>query len=268
MISELFSVGPFSVSPFGVLLVAALFGAFLQMRWGMKRLKIGGEDDANTLLLAAAIGGIVGGKIYYAALYGDWGLLLNRAGIVYYGSLIGGTLAVSLMIRLRGLPFARTADTVAPGVAVGYAIGRVGCLLVGDDYGIPTTLPWGMTFPEGPIPTTAAALERNFDVEIPAGVEANALIPVHPTQVYETLIAGAIWLWARRRTGKTAWDGLLALSVFALLSVERFFVEFLRAKDDRLLGPLTLAQGISIAIVVLVLALWLRGRSRHAAESV
>ena len=267
MISELFRIGPFSISPFGVLLVLALAGAFFQMRWGMKRLGVGNEDDANSILLAAAIGGILGGKIYYAALYGDWSLLLNRAGIVFYGSLIGGAIAVTWMIRRRSLPFPRTADAVAPGVAVGYAIGRIGCLLVGDDYGVPTTLPWGMTFPEGPIPTTAGALERNFDVDVPAGLDASALVPVHPTQIYETLIATAIWWWARRRTGKTPWDGQLALMVFALLAIERFLIEFVRAKDDRLLGSLTLAQGISIGIVLLVVVLWQRGKRRAPASA-
>ena len=263
MISELFSIGSFSLSPFGPLLVLAYVAAFLQLRWGMKKVDLGTEDDAYAVLTAAALGGIVGGKLYYALLYGDLSLLLNRAGIVFYGGLIGGTIAILAVCRWRSLSTWRLLDVAAPAVAIGYAVGRVGCLLVGDDYGVPTDLPWGMSFPEGPIETTAGAMRRHFDVDIPASVPATELLKVHPTQLYETLIASGIWLWARRRlkaTGQIA--GTVGLPVLALLAVERFGIEFLRAKDDRFFGVLTLAQIISIAIVVLTLALLLGRRGR------
>ncbi len=258
MIAELFSIGSFSLSPFGPLLVLAFVCAFLQLRWGMRATELGTEDDAYSILTAAALGGIVGGKLYYALLYGDLSLLLNRAGIVYYGGLIGGAVAVLLVCRARGLPLWRVIDVAAPAVAIGYAVGRIGCLLVGDDYGVPTDLPWAMAFPEGPIPTTAAAMSHHFDVEIPDGVAASEVLKVHPTQLYETLVAGAIWLWGRRRLGaKTAAPGAVGLPVLALLAAERFAVEFLRAKDDRFVAGLTLAQAISLGIVALTLALWL-----------
>ncbi|REJ77099.1 MAG: hypothetical protein DWQ36_18025 [Acidobacteria bacterium] len=264
MISELFSVGPISISPFGLLLVLALFSAFAQLRWGMRRLGIGDDDAATSLLLAAAVGGIVGGKLYYALLYQDLSLVLQRAGIVFYGSLIGGALAVSWMIVRRGLPYARTADAVAPAVALGYAVGRIGCLLVGDDYGRPTELPWGMTFPEGPIPTTASALQSQFGVEVPPGYGPLDQVPVHPTQIYETLSIGLLWLLARRWTRRDRRAGELALIVFAAMAIERFLIEFLRAKDDRFLAGLTVAQAISLAILLLVVVLWTRLPPRSA----
>jgi phosphatidylglycerol:prolipoprotein diacylglycerol transferase len=264
MISELFRIGPISVSPFGVMLVVAFLGAFLQLRWGARRLRLGGEDDWSAMLLAAAVGGLVGGKIYYALLYGDWRLVFDRAGIVFYGSLLGGTLAVAWVVRRRRLSMWRAADAVAPAVAIGYALGRVGCLLVGDDYGVPTELPWGMTFPEGPIPTTAADLENHFGVAVPPGYAPDDQVPVHPTQIYETLAAGVIWLLGRRGITRGAPSGAVGAATFSLLALERFLVEFLRAKDDRFLGVLTVAQAISLALVVGIGLLWLLARPREA----
>ncbi len=263
MISELFHIGPFSVSPFGVLLVAALFAASLQLRWGLRRVGSSAAraaDDAGALLLAAAVGGIVGGKAYYALLYGDWHLLYSRAGLVWYGGFLVGAAAVLVVIRRRRLPAWRTADAVAPALALGYGVGRIGCLLVGDDYGVPTDLPWGMTFPEGPIPTVARDLEREFGVELPPDVAADALVAVHPTQIYETVAALLIFWFGRSLLARGAAPGGVVLPIVGLLSIERFLVEFLRAKDDRFFGVLTLAQVIAAAILVLVVALWLHRR--------
>jgi phosphatidylglycerol---prolipoprotein diacylglyceryl transferase len=263
MISELFRIGSLSISPFGVMLVVAFFCAYQQLRWGMRRLSVGDDEDSSAVLLAAALGGLAGGKIYYAILQGDWRTLLDRAGIVYYGSLIGGALGVLLVIRLRRLPLWRMVDVAAPSVAIGYALGRVGCLLVGDDYGVPTDKPWGMTFPEGPIPTTARDLERYFGVEVPPGYGPDDQVPVHPTQIYETAAALAIWWLGRRLLRRGGHPGMAGLTVFGLLAVERFAVEFLRAKDDRLVGPLTVAQVISLALVALVAVLAALRRRRE-----
>ena len=109
MIREFFSIGSISISPFGVLMVAAFLGAWAQLRWYVKRLGLGDDEDASALLLAAGIGGIVGAKIYYAALYGDWRLLIDRSGLVWYGALALGTLSVLWVIRRRRLPLPATA---------------------------------------------------------------------------------------------------------------------------------------------------------------
>lgn len=263
MISELFSIGPLSVSPFGAMLVAALFSASLQLRWGLRQVgwsASSAADDAAALLLAGAVGGIVGGKAYYALLYGDWHLLYSRAGLVWYGGFLVGAAAVLLVIRRRRMPAWRAADATAPALALGYGVGRVGCLLVGDDFGVPTDLPWGMTFPEGPIPTVASALQREFGVELPPDVAPDALVPVHPTQIYETVAALLIFWLGRSLLVRGTAPGGVALPVVGLLSVERFLVEFVRAKDDRFFGVLTVAQAIAAALVILVASLWLRRR--------
>ena len=263
MISELFRIGPLSVSPFGVMLVVALFAGNLQLRWGLRRVGTSAAraaDDAAAILLAAALGGIAGGKAYYALLYGDWRLLYSRAGLVWYGGFLVGAAAVLFVIHRRRMPAWRTADAAAPALALGYGIGRIGCLLVGDDYGSPTDLPWGMTFPEGPIPTTAGALQREFGVELPADLAADALVAVHPTQIYETSAALLIFWLGRRLLARGAPPGGVVLPVVGLLSVERFLVEFVRAKDDRFIGALTVAQLIAAALLLLVALLWLRRR--------
>ncbi len=263
MISELFRIGPLSVSPFGVMLVAALFAASLQLRWGLRRTGASASraaDDAAALLLAGAVGGIVGGKAYYALLYGDWRLLYSRAGLVWYGGFLVGAAAVLLVMRRRRMPLWRSADAVAPALALGYGVGRIGCLLVGDDYGVPTRLPWGMTFSEGPIPTVASDLKREFGIDLPPDVAADALVAVHPTQIYETVAALLIFWFGRSLLAHGTKPGGVALPVIGLLSLERFLVEFLRAKDDRFFGVLTLAQLIAAGVLLLVASLWLHRR--------
>lgn len=256
MIQELFRIGSFAISPFGVTLVLAFIGSYLQLRWGMRRLGIGDEEDASAMIFAAGLGGIVGAKVYYALLYGDWRLLFDRSGLVWYGGFLLGAAAVIWTLRRRRLPAWQTADAAAPALALGYAIGRVGCFLVGDDYGRPTDLPWGVAFPVGLPATTAGELRRSFGYDFPESLPDDALVRVHPTQLYETGIALLIWLVGLRMLRRGVPPGWTACVVIGLLAVERFGVEFLRAKDDRFLGPLTLAQAISLGVLAVVLALW------------
>jgi phosphatidylglycerol:prolipoprotein diacylglycerol transferase len=256
MIQELFHIGSFSISPFGVMLVFAFIAGYLQVSWGLRRLGVGNEEDASALIFAAGVGGIVGAKIYYAILYGNWRLLFDRSGLVWYGGFVLGAAGVLWVVRSRRLPAWSTADAVAPALALGYAIGRIGCFLVGDDYGRPTSLPWGVAFPVGLPPTTAGALRDTFHVPIAATVPDDFLLRVHPTQIYETLICLGIWGLGVRYLRRGGPPGSVLLPVLALLAAERFAVEFLRAKDDRFLAGFTLAQAISVAVFLLIFALW------------
>ena len=272
MYPELVRIGDFAITSFGAMMVVAFLAAYFQAAWGMRRLGVGDADDASAMVFAAGIGGIVGGKVYYAFLYGDWRLLFDRAGLVWYGGLIGGALLVLWVIRRRRLPFLGVADAVLPGVALGYAFGRIGCFLVGDDYGVPTDSAVGVVFPQGLPPATAGTFRHEYGMELPAALADDALVPVHPTQLYETAMALVIWgvgmvMLRGEAASSRSRRGAVALVVGALLAVERFVVEFFRAKDDRFFGDLTLAQLISLALLALVAALWWAWRRRAPAPA-
>ena len=256
MFPTLFRIGNFEITTFGVMMfLACVIGGLVTARqfrrYGLP------EDEASNVLLAAAFGGIVGAKIYYGILYEDLSLIFSRAGLVWYGGLMGGALAVSLLIWRRKLPFFRVADGVAPGLALGYSLGRIGCFLVGDDYGRPTESFVGIAFPKGAPPTTAGHL-RDFGVRIDPLLPDDALLRVHPTQLYEagaSLLMFFILVSASKRPHVA---GRVFGIFLILLGIERFLVEIVRAKDDRFLGPFTIAQLISVLIVGI--GLWLAAR--------
>lgn len=264
MIQELFRLGPVVISPFGVLMVGAFLIAYWELLRNLRRIGLGDEEDASAILFAAGLGGIAGAKVYYAALYHDWSLLFSRSGLVWYGGFLLGTAAVLWVARRRELLRWGLVDAVAPALALGYGVGRIGCFLVGDDYGRPTDLPWGVVFANGLPPTEAGYLRSEFGVALPASIPDSQLLAVHPTQLYETAAGLAIWWIGRRLLRRGFVDGVAGLVVFALLAVERFGVELLRAKDDRFLGPFTLAQAIAVALFAASLTLAfarLRGES-------
>ncbi len=266
MIQEVFRIGSFSISPFGIFLVVGLFAAYWQLTRGMRFYGIGDEEDSSSVVFACGFLGILGGKIYYALLLGDWRLIFDRAGIVWYGCFFGGLFALLWTIRRRQLPFARTFDAAGPSLALGYGLGRIGCFLVGDDYGVPTNLPWAMTFENGLPPTRAGNLREQFGVEVDPAIGDYELVAVHPTQLYETFAGLLIWVVALRLMRRPMRPGALFLAVLSLLMVERFLVEFIRAKDDRFFGTFTLAQLLSVGILVGIGILY--GRLRSTTEPV
>jgi phosphatidylglycerol:prolipoprotein diacylglycerol transferase len=252
-------LGPLEITGYGLMLmVAFLMGGWLiarQLREHQLR-----EDYAADMVAAAVIGGIIGAKLWYVALTQDAGALFSRGGLVWYGGFIGGALAVMLNGWRLKVPLRWTMQIGAPALAAAYALGRVGCFLVNDDYGRPTDLPWGMKFPEGLPPSTAGNLHQLFGIPIPPGMDPAIVLAVHPTQLYEVaamLLAFAI-LWSLRKRGHPA--GWLFGLYLVFAGVERFLVEFVRAKDDRLLGAFTLAQATSALIVMIGLSLTLRWR--------
>src|SRR5512145_1021233 len=157
MFPTLVKIGAFEITTFGLM----MFLGFLTAGWVLARqLRRHGidEDVASSIVMAGAIGGILGAKIYYAILVRDWRLLFDRAGLVWYGGLIGGAAACSWVIVRRKVDFFVAADASAPALAIGYCLGRIGCFLVGDDYGRPTEAWFGIAFPKGLPPTTAGGL--------------------------------------------------------------------------------------------------------------
>ena len=261
-------LGGSPITSFGVMMLAAFLVGGYVLKTGMVR-QGQTADQAWDLLFWAVIGGIVGARLYYVLLNFDrmaadpLGMIFSRGGMVWYGGFLLAAALVFRRIHKVGLPMGKTVDAAAPALAVAYAVGRVGCFLVGDDYGRPTDSWVGIAFPNGKPPSTATNLSTQFGVEIdPAMVERyGEVLPVHPTQLYEVGITTLIFvvLWSLRGHGhRPGW--LLALWL-VLASAERFFVEIFRAKDDRFFGVLTLAQVISIilAAVGVVWMMRLRG---------
>jgi phosphatidylglycerol:prolipoprotein diacylglycerol transferase len=249
-------LGGAAITSFGVMMLLSFLTGGYVIRAGMRRI---GEDPEKAwdLVFMAVVGGIVGAKAYYVLL--NWprlvedplALIFSRGGLVWYGGFLVATALVVWEIRRQKLPLRPMADVVAPALALAYAVGRVGCFLVGDDWGRPTGSWVGVRFPQGAPPSHVDIIERDFGITVdPELVERyGQIVPVHPTQLYEVGLSTLIFflLWRIRRHRHAA--GWLFMLWLALAGMERFLVEFLRAKDDRFLAGLTLAQVISLMIV-------------------
>jgi phosphatidylglycerol:prolipoprotein diacylglycerol transferase len=225
-------LGPLTLQSFGLMFALAFVaaGALIWKRLG----ELGKPVDwAYEIGFAALIGGVVGSRLYFVVENWDsvsddlLGNLLSGSGLVWYGGAIGGALAVLAWARWRGFLSLTLLDLAAPALALGYAIGRIGCQLSGDgDYGRAWDGPWAMAYPDGTVPTTEE---------------------VHPTPVYEALAMGfAAWLLWRLR------DRVRTGALFALYLLyaggERFLVEFVRRNEEVALG-LTTAQFESFAMM-------------------
>jgi len=236
----LFSVLGLDVQSYGVSkALAALIGAFLLAR-AFERLNLK-RDSAYSLVTWATVWGFVGAKIYYLLEHMP-NLMLHDfggMGFTWYGGLIGGVAAALVIVRRQHLPLGKVAGAAAIPLTLAYGIGRLGCLLSGDGtYGRPTSLPWGMAFPHGVVPTD---------------------VPVHPTPLYEALAAMAIAaiLWGLRShlNGPAIFGSYLVLS-----GVSRFLVEFLRINEP---GPLGLTQPQLWALAGLATGVVLVARNLH-----
>jgi phosphatidylglycerol:prolipoprotein diacylglycerol transferase len=272
-------LGGEAITSFGVMMLLSFLTGGYIIRAEMRRVDLDPEK-AWDLVFMGVVGGIVGAKVYYILL--NWprlledpaGLIFARGGLVWYGGFLLATALVVWEIRRQKLPLPLVADLVAPALALAYGVGRIGCFLVGDDWGLPTASAFGVRFPQGAPPTSVTNIERQFGITVdPALIEQyGQIVPVHPTQLYEVAMTTLIFLFLwriRRHDHQKGWLFMLWLS---LAGVERFLVEFLRAKDDRFIGSLTLAQVISVAIVVVgiagVIKLWERtGAERPAVRS-
>lgn len=240
-------LGPLTLQTFGLMFAAA----FLVSGWIVgKRLKELGEpvDWAYEIVIAAAVGGVVGAKLWFSVQQGEWSFsqIFSGTGLVWYGGALGGAAAVCAYAWWRKILSRTMLDVAAPALAAGYAIGRIGCQLSGDgDYGKPTDSFLGMGYPHGTVPT-------------PPGVE------VWPTPIFETVLMGllAIVLWRLRN--RFAPGVLFAIYLIAS-SVERFAIEFLRRNDAIALG-MTLAQWTSIVLAAIGVAMLVAWRGEPVPE--
>ncbi len=247
-----FKLGPLPLTGFGI---AVCLAFVLANNIAERELERRGHSDyakaIPDLIIASIVGTLVGGKLYYASLVShNIGDLLGRAGFVFWGGFIGSLVANWLVLRHKKLAFVRVADVGGICIAAGYAVGRTGCWAVGDDYGRAWNGPLAVMFPEGSPPSTAQNMQQMFHITPPPGVSPDTVLAVHPTQLYETALGFVMFLilW-RYRDHKHA-EGWLFGLYGVLAGVERFLIEFVRAKDDRFVGPFTLAQLIAIAITV------------------
>lgn len=234
MYPYLFKIGPFHAGSYGAMLALGFLTTWYLLEKEMKRTNLN-PASASSIIFSAMVGGILGAKIYFLlqhykdVIADPVGMIFTGNGLVWYGGLIGGSLAVLWAIKKAKLPLLFTVDLIAPLLALGYVFGRMGCQLAGDgDYGIPSKLPWAMSYPNGLVPT----LER-----------------VHPAPIYEMIAFLIIFtiLWRLRKSHKP--DGYLFSLYLVLAGIERFLIEFIRLNRPFFLG-LTEAQLISILMIV------------------
>jgi phosphatidylglycerol---prolipoprotein diacylglyceryl transferase len=247
-----YTVGPLTFTGFGIAVLMAFVVAQLVAQRELTR-RGHDPEPVSDMIFAAVIGGLLGAKLYYVIVLGNWDALFTRGGFVFWGGLIGGTLAVMLVIWKKKVPMLRIFDVGGPAIAAAYAVGRTGCWAVGDDYGRPWPGGWlAVEFPDGAPPSTVNYLSRDFGIRFPPGTDPATVVAVYPTQLLEVVLGLVMFaiLW-RLRDHKHA-EGWLFGVYCVLAGVERFLVEFLRAKDDRFLlgGVLSTAQVIAIVFTI------------------
>jgi phosphatidylglycerol:prolipoprotein diacylglycerol transferase len=239
MYPVLISIGGFEITSFGALVaVGALVGLWIfrrELRWSNL------PENAGDAALAGIFGGMAGAKLLWVsehlheAPFLD--LLFSRGGMSWFGGFAGGLIAGMLVMRARRLPVIPVLSAATPALAIGHAIGRIGCLLVGDDYGSPTDLPWGVAFPQGLPPTD---------------------VRVHPTMIYEAIaLMPLAWVLVRLRRRRTP-DAVVLGVYLAGAGLIRFAIEFLRI-NERVLGPLSVAHVAALLAVAAGLILLARG---------
>lgn len=261
-------LGGRAIYSFGFFIGLAFVASVLVLQWGMARKGLDGEKAWSVLVLAL-IGGIVGAKLYWIAWHpetlaaGGLQALLSGSGLTWYGGFILATVMVLIGIRRLKLPMGLTLDAAALAMPIGIAVGRIGCFLVGDDYGRPTAGWYGVAFPRGAPPTRVEVLESQYGITVDPEIVARfgEVVPVHATQLYEVVLSLLVFAVIYRFRDHLHIPGWLFGLWLALYGVQRFLLELLRLKDDRFfMDVLTGAQLISIAVVAVGIAVTVRLR--------
>ena len=268
-------IGPLTLGSYGLMVATGLICAFFILRADFARR--GSSADAEAIIGITGLAGLAGSRLYHllespAEFFADpWPQLFSTMGFAFVGAIIGGFLAlVFLAKRFRMSPLLML-DAASPAAAMGYGIGRIGCLTSGDgDYGIATSLPWGMVFhPLQPgseilhfIRIDHGALEPSYGSKV-GGLPLDAVVPVHPTPIYEFLAAILIFwiLWRLGAHGlKThAPNGIIFAAYLVLTGIARFLVEIIRINPRSFYG-LTNAQAASVVSILAGVALFVYRR--------
>jgi phosphatidylglycerol:prolipoprotein diacylglycerol transferase len=248
-------IGPLTLGTYGLLVASGLLCAFFVLRADLERRGI--AADAESVIGITGLAGLAGARLYHllespAEWFADpWRLLFSTMGFAWFGAVIGGFAALVLLARRYGMKILLMLDVASPAAALGYGVGRIGCLISGDgDYGIPTSLPWGMSFPNGLVPTT----ER-----------------VHPTPIYEflaaLLIAHFLWRVGRRAVAGTSPAGEVFAYYLIATGIARFLVEFIRINPRSFFGLSNAQAASALSILAGVLLLVALGRRAPAARA-
>lgn len=236
-------IGPLTLGSYGLMVAIGLICAFFILRADFARRGV--SADAEAIIGITGLAGLAGSRLYHlletpAEFFADpWPQLFSTMGFAFVGAIIGGFVALLILAKRFRMSPLLMLDAASPAAAMGYGIGRIGCLISGDgDYGIPTSLPWGMSFPNGIVPTT----DR-----------------VHPTPIYEFLAAILIF-WILWRLGarclKThAPNGIIFAAYLVITGIARFLVEMIRINPHSFHG-LTNAQAASVVSVLAGVALF------------
>jgi phosphatidylglycerol:prolipoprotein diacylglycerol transferase len=252
-------LGPLTIPTFGLMVATGLLVAayILQADFNRRRGQLQNysssksarderaKDEGFLIIGIAGLAGLVGARLYHVLespheLIADPSVLISRFGFAWFGGLLGGFVALAILAKRFRIPLLEFLDMCSPAAAVGYAIGRIGCLLSGDgDYGVPTTLPWGMSFPNGVVPT----VER-----------------VHPTPLYEFFIwlaIGAIlWRLGKRALSGAGPKGEVFCAYLILTGIARFLIEFIRINPRSFFGLSNAQTASLVSIVAGAMLLW------------
>jgi len=240
----LFRIGTFEITSFGVMVAVAALAGLTIFTHELRRSGLP-EEGANAAV-GGVLGGLLGAKVIWSIEFAGTGpfadLLFSRGGLSWFGGFVGGIGVGLWLLRQYRIPIVSGLAAAAPALAFGHAIGRVGCFLVGDDYGKPSTLPWAVAFPQGLPPT---------------------VVPVHPTQLYEAaaLVLLGLLLLRWRRQGLP--DRIVLSRYLGGAGIIRFVIEFVRV-NAHVAGPLTLAQLWSLGLIVSALLMTVGPRRESA----
>ena len=243
MYPVVFRLGGFEITSFGVLVALAALVGLWMLRRELRRDRL--PDAALDAGIVGLIGGLLGAKLLWTVEHAGesplFELLVNRGGMSWFGGFAGGLLAAAWIIHRKRLPFLAIVAAAAPALVVGHAIGRVGCFLVGDDYGTPSTLPWAVAFPQGLPPT---------------------MVRVHPTQLYEAVALVPLVWWLLRLRRKGSSDMFVVGAYLAATGALRFGIEFIRV-NERVVGELSLAHVASLLALATGVVLLVASKEAH-----
>ena len=268
-------IGPLTLGSYGLMVAIGLICAFFILHADFARRGV--SADAEAIIGITGLAGLAGSRLYHllespAEFFADpWPQLFSTMGFAFVGAIIGGFIALVFLAKRFRIPMLLMLDAASPAAAMGYGIGRIGCLLSGDgDYGIATNLPWGMAFnPLQPgsrllrfIVVDRGALVPSYGRDV-GGLPPDAIVRVHPTPIYEFLVAILIfwilWRIGARALKTPASNGIVFAAYLVLTGIARFLVEIIRINPRSFYG-LTNAQAASVVSVLAGVALFIYSR--------